>query len=100
MGLKAYRKYRAREDLLEILTEFGITRTDLFYLHDALAIVKELKEKSDKTTTNHPFKLSEEQEKKIKEKSLNKITPQQILEMFGGEVEDIYPNEPKEKENH
>ena len=91
MGLIAeYRKYKKQRELLTFLNdEYGITKEDLGYLHEALQIVKE-------TKIPKPNVVDERQAEEIK-KQKEKLTPEQIVEAFAGETEDFYPyGKPKE----
>lgn len=85
MGLKDYKTYKKRQELLELLSSFGITEEDLKYLHSALKIVKE-------GNINKPVEITDEQKKKIKDKLDKTLTPEQMIQAFAGETEEFYPN--------
>lgn len=85
MGLKDYKTYKKRQELLELLSSFGITEEDLKYLPSALKIVKE-------GNINKPVEITDEQKKKIKDKLDKTLTPEQMIQAFAGETEEFYPN--------
>ena len=88
MGLISdYRKFKKQNELLTFLNEFGITKDDLEYLHEAIEVVKNKK----------AFVLDEKQKEKIKEKQAEKMTPEQLVAQFADKVEEFYPyGRPKE----
>ena len=91
MGLREYQQYKKQKELLTFLNEeYGITKEDLNYLHEALVIVKEMK-------TAKPNVVDAETKKEYEEQKKLKLTPEQIVEAFAGETEDFYPyGKPKE----
>ena len=91
--MKGYRKYRRNEEVREFLAQYGISESDLRYLHDALAIVKTLKSRADEAPKGDKPVPTEEQKqafKEAKEKKGNK--PEDIVSMFVDDVEEFYPN--------
>jgi len=92
MGLKGYRKYRRDEEIRGFLSIYGITESDLRYLHDAISIVKELKSRADETPISGSRSPSEEQRKEFKERKDNALKPEDIVSMFADDVEEFYPN--------
>ena len=92
MGLKGYRKYKRNEEFKEFLACYGITDSDLRFLHEALAIVRELKRKADERPVEARPAPSEEQRKEFKERKDKALKPEDIVEMFKDDVEEFYPN--------
>lgn len=89
MGLISdYRKYKKQNELLSFLkNEFGITKDDLGYLHEAIEVVKNKKS----------IVLDEKLKEEIKEKQAEKLTPEQLVAQFADKVEEFYPyGRPKE----
>ena len=92
MGLISdYRKYKKQKELLTFLKdEYGITKDDLSYIHEALEIVKNKE-------LNKPVVIDEKTQKEIQEKQALKMTPEQFVEVFAKETEEFYPyGKPKE----
>ena len=91
MGLREYQQYKKQKEILAYLKdEYGITKEDLSYLHEALVIVKEMK-------LAKPNVIDAETKKEYEEQKKLKLTPEQIVEAFAGETEDFYPyGKPKE----
>ena len=83
MGLiSEYRKYKKQKELLAFLDEeFGITKDDLKYLHEAVEVVKNKK----------TFVLDEKTKEEMKEMNSQKLTPEQIVASFAGTGEEFYP---------
>ena len=70
--------------------EYGITKDDLKYIHEALEKVKELK-------TRTPLVLDEKTKEEIELVKKTKMTPEQFVEVFAKETEEFYPyGKPKE----
>jgi hypothetical protein len=70
--------------------EYGITKDDLKYIHEALEKVKELK-------TRTPLVLDEKTKEEIELVKKTKMTPEQFVEVFAKETEELYPyGKPKE----
>ena len=87
-----FRKYKKLKECLEVLeSEFGITKADLVYLHDALEIVK-----NNKVNETKPVAMDERTVEEIEKQKL-KMTPEQFVEVFAKETEEFYPyGKPKE----
>lgn len=83
MGLISdYRKYKKQNELLTFLkNEFGITKDDLGYIHEAIEVIKEKK----------IFALDDKAKAEIKEQYAEKLTPEKLVESFAGKVEEFYP---------
>jgi len=92
MGLKAYRKYRRSEEIRDFLAYYGISESDLRYLHEALSIVKALKSRADEKPIEAKPAPSEEQKKEFKERKEKALKPEDIVSMFADDVEEFYPN--------
>lgn len=93
MGLKGYRKYKRRMEALELLASFGISEPDLRYLHEALAIVRELKSRADEKPTEPAKPVpTEEETKEIKRRRDQALKPEDIVHMFADDAEEFYPN--------
>lgn len=86
MGLiSEFKKYKKQKEMVAFLEEeYGITKDDLKYLHEALALVKESK-------VVKPYVMDEATKKQIEENNKTKMTPEQFIEQFAGEVEEFYP---------
>lgn len=81
MGLD-FGKWRFRKMLIQTLKdEFGISEDDLKYLPEAVKIVKE-----KPSVSFTPDKKSEEEKAADK----LKMTPQEMVAMFAGDVEDFH----------
>ena len=91
MGLKDYRKYQKRVEVLEALASFGITEDDLKHLHGALAIVKDLKSRADERPSA-ASKPTEEETKEMKRRQESALKPEDIVSMFADDAEEFYPN--------
>jgi hypothetical protein len=92
MGLiSEYRKYKKQKEMVAFLEEeYGITKDDLKYIHEALEKVKELK-------TRTPLVLDEKTKEEIELVKKTKMTPEQFVEVFAKETEEFYPyGKPKE----
>lgn len=86
MGLiKDFKKYKKQKEILAFLDEeYGITKDDLKYIHEALELVKN-------GNVHKPYVMDENTKKEIDEKNKTKMTPEQFIEQFAGEVEEFYP---------
>ena len=90
MGLREYRQYKKEKEILSFLKEYGITKDDLSYLHEALEIIKT-------NQMNRPVVIDEETKKEMQKAISEKLTPEQIVKAFAGETEEFYPyGKPKE----
>ena len=102
MGLisrnKELKRLEMRLEFLEFLKEYGITPNDLHYLHEAIEYVKKEKENPKEVNSKELKPTKEEVEKYKKEKS-EKMTPEQFINQFAGEVEEFYPyGKPKDND--
>jgi hypothetical protein len=77
MVLSKKGRARKRQELLDLLSDFGISMDDLVYLPEAIKIVKNL--------LNNPVQATPQEKERIVDKSV--ATPSQIIEMFSTEVE-------------
>lgn len=80
------------QELVKLLSVFGITEDDLRYLPQALKIVKE---------GNAPSKtiITEEEKKAIENKFKNITKPEDFVKSFESEIEEFYPNGRDDKDN-
>lgn len=76
------------------LKEFEETFNEVFGMS-----VSEAKELLKKPVVNAPVAVSEEQKAKYAEEALAKMTPEQLVEIFSGDVERFYPDGNKPKSN-
>ncbi len=93
MGLikkKDYMKFETRLIVLEMLKEYGIEPEDLHYLHDALKIVKDIKENKPVIKDNKP-KIDEKTKQEYTEKASKSMTPAEFIDQFARESEEFYP---------
>ena len=90
MGLiSEYRKYKKQKELLAFLNEeYGITKDDLQLTHEAIQYYKNREVKP--TVTREP--ISEAAKQKLEKEQATKLTPEQFIEQFAGEMEEFYPN--------
>lgn len=89
MGLIAdVKHYKKVKEFTELFKEiFGMS-------------VEEAKERLAKPVVNNaPVEISEEQKQKYKEEAMSKMTPEQLVEVFSGDVERFYPDGNKPKSN-
>lgn len=86
MGLiSEFKKYKKQQEMLTFLeNEYGITKEDLKYIHEALQLVKN-------GNIHKPYVMDEETKEKILEEQKTKMTPEQYIAQFAGEVEEFYP---------
>ena len=93
MGLKYLKKLAREKEFEEYLLSFGITKSDLYTLHENLEKVRAMEVHSEPK----PIKPSAEMEKKIKEDARSKMTMEQLVQSFVGESEEFYENGQKPK---
>lgn len=85
MGLREYQQYKKQKEILAYLKdEFGITKEDLSYLHEALEIVKSKQ-------ISKPVEIDEKTREEIELAKKTKMTPEQFVEVFAKETEEFYP---------
>lgn len=85
MGLREYQQYKKQKEILAYLKdEFGITKEDLSYLHEALEIVKSKQ-------MSKPVEIDEKTREEIELAKKTKMTPEQFVEVFAKETEEFYP---------
>ena len=87
MGLTDLNKKELKElqKFIKLLGVFGITEEDLRYLPQAIKQVKE-------NALPSKIQLTESEKKEIKQKYETKMTPQQWLDTFSGDIEEFTPN--------
>lgn len=78
-----FKKFQKRKEVLEFLSEFGITEEMLKKLPSLF------EEKPHNETRSTP---TDEEAKKIKEKYTNVPTMEQLVKQFSGDVEEFYIN--------
>ena len=90
MGLREYQQFKKQKEILAYLKdEYGITKEDLSYLHEALELVKNKQ-------VSKPIAADEKTIEEIEKQTL-KMTPEQFVEVFAKETEEFYPyGKPKE----
>ena len=93
-----FRKYKKQKEILTFLDEeYGITKDDLQNVHEAIQYYKNRDVKP--VVAREP--MSEAAKKKLEQEQANKLTPEQIVEAFTGEMEEFYPyGKPKPKSNN
>ena len=74
------------QELVKLLSVFGITEEDLRYLPEALKIVK------NGGSINAPKTMSKEEKKNLEEKMQKTLTPEEFMSQFKGDIEEFYPN--------
>jgi hypothetical protein len=74
------------QELVKLLSVFGITEEDLRYLPEALKIVK------NGGLVNTPKTMSKEEKKNLEEKMQKTLTPEEFMSQFKGDIEEFYPN--------
>lgn len=86
MGLiSEFKKYKKQKEMVAFLEEeYGITKDDLKYLHEALELVKN-------GNIRKPYVMDEKTKEEMLEQQKTKMTPEQYIEQFAGEVEEFYP---------
>lgn len=83
------------QELVKLLSVFGISEEDLRYLPQALKIVKE------GGIVEKPKEMSKEDKKNLEEKMQKTITPEEFMSQFKGDVEEFYPNgKPRNQTNN
>jgi len=83
--MKHYKKLKEFEELFKEVFDMSVS---------------EAKEKLMKTKEgNTPVVVSEEQQKKYAEEAMSKMTPEQLVQVFSGDVERFYPDGNKPKSN-
>jgi hypothetical protein len=87
MGLiSEYRKYKKQKEMVAFLEEeYGITKDDLKYIHEALELVKN-------GNVHKPYVMDEKAKEEMLEQQKFKMTPEQYIEQFAGEMEEFYPH--------
>ena len=73
------------QELVKLLSVFGITENDLRYLPKALKIV-------ENAQLPKKVELTEEEKKEMREKFDNALTPEKFMENFRGDIEEFNPN--------
>ena len=74
------------QELVKLLSVFGITEEDLRYLPEALKIVK------NGGSIATPKTMSEKDKKNLEEKMQKTLTPEEFMSQFKGDIEEFYPN--------
>lgn len=74
------------QELVKLLSVFGITEKDLRYLPEALKIVK------NGGSIATPKTMSKEEKLDMEEKMKKTITPEEFMSQFKGDIEEFYPN--------
>jgi hypothetical protein len=89
MGIiSEYRKYKKQKEILTFLNEeYGITKDDLQIVHEAIQYYKNRDVKP--VVAREP--VDEATKQKLKKEQERKLTPEQIVEAFAGEMEEFYP---------
>lgn len=83
--LKELKKIKKQKEMVAFLEEeYGITKDDLKYIHEALELVKN-------GNVHKPYVMDEETKKKLELENKTKMTPEEFIEQFAGEVEEFYP---------
>ena len=83
--LKELKKIKKQKEMVAFLEEeYGITKDDLKYVHEALELVKN-------GNVHKPYVMDEKAKEEMLEQQKLKMTPEQYIEQFAGEVEEFYP---------
>ena len=83
MGLKDYRAWKKKQELLQML---GLTEEQLAFLPKAIELVKQM-------TEEQPAEEPAAAGTMRTAPAVNeKVTPEQYVEMFKGDIEEFYPD--------
>jgi len=96
MGLKELKKLARAKEFEDFLLSFGITKADLFNLHENMAKIRAMEVKSEPK----PVIPNDETKKKIERIARENMTPEQLVASFAGESEEFYENGRKPKKNN
>ena len=89
MGLiKDFKEFRKTKKQEKILSTLGLTVEDLPYLKEAIQMVKNHQPIDEPKVEDTPKTSNGTQEEK---KPNQKMTPEEFVEQFTGEVEEFYP---------
>jgi len=88
MGLKELKKLAREKEFEEFLLSFGITKADLYTLHENLEKIRNLQVTEDPRPIVPTGKLKE----KIEQDARSKMTPEELVKSFAGESVEFYEN--------